>query len=71
MNDWREMDTAPRDGTSVLVVEDGQYFVAWWSTGWTRAGDDYNIVVEPSHWQQLPPYPHSAEPKPQPHLTLA
>jgi hypothetical protein len=57
MSEWQDMTVAPRDGTCVLVVEEGQYFIAWWSAGWTRAGDDYDLVVEPSHWQPLPPYP--------------
>lgn len=57
-SEWQEMATAPKDGTSVLVVEDGEYFVAWWQNGaWVRSGDDYNLWVEPTHWWHLPPYP--------------
>ena len=57
--EWQPIETAPKDGTRVLVVEDGEYHVAWWRQGWTRAGDDYDIAMEPTHWQPLPPYPTS------------
>jgi len=60
---WQDISTAPKDGTSVLVVADGQYFVAWWSAGWTRAGDDYDLSVEPTHWMPLPSYPTSGDSK--------
>lgn len=61
--EWQPIETAPKDGTRVLVVEEGEYHVAWFvdapGAGWVHAADDYNIVMEPTHWQPLPPYPTS------------
>ena len=57
--EWQPIETAPKDGTRVLVVEEGECHVAWFvvapGVGWVRAADDYNIVMEPTHWQVLPP----------------
>ena len=64
MGEWQDMASAPTDGTAILAVEDGQYHVVWWQAGaWVRAGDDYNLWVDPTHWQPLPPYPTPPTPK--------
>lgn len=57
-DEWQSMESAPRDGTRVLLVEDGVIVVGWYNgRGWVHDGYDYDIVVCPDHWQPLPPLP--------------
>ena len=65
--EWQPIETAPKDGTEVLVYGDGQGMsVAWWETKyiWVRPGawvSDFGRsdthTHEPSHWMPLPPPP--------------
>ena len=52
MNGWKEMESAPRDGTQILVARNNDcgwdYFVVWWSDTdplypWH---EEYNSFVE-------------------------
>ena len=69
MNEWQLMDTAPKDGTEIIVYlpDFGSVCAAWFSeeTGlWPSAGSDaydsewqpVNVGL-PSHWMPLPDYP--------------
>jgi len=72
MNDWQPMDTAPKDGTRVLLfhpyagvmagqglIITGHYMETW--------DDDYktsrwewvqgDMVIKPTHWMSLPAPP--------------
>lgn len=63
---WRAIETAPRDGTVVLLAHEKAAFDGYWSEadgGWvddvTDAYDD-KLTYEPTHWQPmlaLPPAP--------------
>lgn len=59
-NGWLSIDTAPKDGTKVLVyTKEGCAYVAKWCTtmcAWyiTVA---WAIVHVPTHWRPLPPAP--------------
>ncbi len=56
-NEWKPMDTAPQDGTELLLYqEDAGIQVSWWgldadtgSNGWYR--------FDPTHWMPLPEPP--------------
>ena len=62
---WQPIETAPTDGTEVLVYARGSYAVAFWSgkewrdmgdIGWAGMyGDDGN---QPTHWMPLPEPPN-------------
>ncbi|KQY96411.1 DUF551 domain-containing protein [Brevundimonas sp. Root1423] len=65
---WRDIATAPRDGTTILVANvcnGAIYDVHWQDEGGNGAGwvdgttDSYEdlIVYEPSHWMPLPTPP--------------
>jgi hypothetical protein len=65
LTEWRPMETAPRDGTRVLVLTDrggGQQFVAWWGDrvhwvdGWSHDGDIL-LDCELLGWLPLVPGP--------------
>jgi len=53
MSDWQPIETAPKDGTPVLMIEDGRQFVAQWSTccGWCNGEDG---ILMPDYWMPLP-----------------
>jgi hypothetical protein len=67
---WRQMDTAPQDGTEVLVFVDGHVAVAasnggrWYGMVAGKRADDSTGAVDlgtPTHWRPLPPPPGSTE----------
>lgn len=70
-NGWRRMETAPKDGTRILIWDpnddDGEtYKIAYWGpkpypTGWTFRGG-WLAADEPDGWRPLPvPPPESAD----------
>jgi hypothetical protein len=75
MSEWRPIETAPRDGTEVLlyttafngewIVVQGAYFSSpkQIDDGWETA---FGFHGEPTHWQPLPPPPGAAETQPEP-----
>ena len=62
---WQTIDSAPRDGSRVLLFEAGGFMaeVCWgeWIGGeWRDIGDigcNGQWGYEPTHWQPLPPPP--------------
>lgn len=67
MSEWQTIESAPRDGTPVLVAERGPN--GWWidvgenmydiSDGpdkW-RGRESSNVTCEPTHWMPLPEPP--------------
>jgi hypothetical protein len=66
-SDWRPIETAPQDGTAVLLHDGRHYYVATWShvtgrgmAGWLHGlerGDASNIITHPTHWLPLPAPP--------------
>ena len=63
MSEWRDISTAPRDGTKFIggqwIIEDGEPLfeqeVIWWSPSWGFAGGGY--VQKPTLWMPLPSPP--------------
>jgi hypothetical protein len=64
LGDWQPIDTAPKDGTDVLLGFADHYrppVVAGWfgDDGWEEY-DSINVVKgKPTHWMPLPPKPKS------------
>lgn len=67
--DWQLIETAPRDGTSILLwdgrsVFEGGWFDSWYGDEsgacWMAANldEEYGAAVFPTHWQPLPPPPN-------------
>jgi len=64
---WRDISTAPRDGTEVLafardpVLAGRKYYgVAQWSV---ESGDWFwPYAIRPTHWTELPPPPPEPTP---------
>lgn len=62
---WRDIATAPKDGTKILAgclqSDTFKYFLTWWNKRWdiwVGEGDErYGIDFKPTHWQPLPPPP--------------
>ncbi len=67
---WRTLESAPQDGTEVLVFVDGHVATAadaegqWWATvaGQRTLEDGRALTLgTPTHWRPLPPPPGSTE----------
>ena len=70
---WQPIETAPRDGTIILVWVDGECIVVRWLK-WCNSNDpgrweltrtgsyaaDGELYADPTHWQPLPPAPEPA-----------
>lgn len=60
MSEWMPIDTAPRDGTRVLLATptgkcaDGMFFVRYGVWSWPY------VMTEPTHWMIAPPIPQKA-----------
>jgi hypothetical protein len=58
---WKPIETAPKDGTEVLIFGNGSYAVAHWNgTEWRDIGDIgwagmYGEDNQPTHWMNLLP----------------
>ena len=61
MGDWRPIDSAPKDGTWVLLGwSNNPSHVAignWGIDGWCDDGDGLEFHNQPSHWMPLPAGP--------------
>lgn len=56
---WQPIETAPKNGTEVLVYDDGAIMVSSWLDDGQRAGwwDNGLMDPPPTHWMPLPPPP--------------
>ena len=61
---WRPIETAPRDGTLILVAVKhiGCDVVSFWGAGWRETTNGLMLRDEPTHWQPLPAPPSDATP---------
>lgn len=68
MNEWKPIETAPKDTLDNILVSNGdRVFVAWYDdvddqdSYWSDAtvGDRYDgrIIPQPTHWMPLPEPP--------------
>ena len=70
MMEWRDIESAPRDGWPVLLFARCQHatasgiVVGWYleDRGWTELSFTSPVGIVPSHWMPLP-----SPPKEQPH----
>jgi hypothetical protein len=65
---WQPISTAPKDGTRILVFQNGGRGIAWWQgTGgepshlWCHHDGDFRAYCNPTHWMPLPPPPEQGE----------
>lgn len=73
--DWQPIETAPKDGRTILVFDDGEVVTvkwryddrwggAWGSEDYIQDGsiyDDALIAHSPTHWMPLPDPPQGVE----------
>lgn len=60
MTTWQPIETAPKDGTSILLADNyGGMQICWWdSYDWRHDLDDVcSTFDDPTHWMPLPPSP--------------
>ena len=59
---WQPIETAPHDGSRILVYADYEMFVVRWIDDWWHVNDNkhgpYSLRgPEPTHWMPLPEPP--------------
>jgi len=57
---WLKIESAPKDGTEIICLEDNDIYKAAWSKDefWlVYCGQPVVIGIEPTHWMPLPPNP--------------
>lgn len=59
---WQPIETAPKDGTRILVarVTDGRVGISWWDGLRLEDKDKwacYSMLTPPTHWMPLPDPP--------------
>jgi hypothetical protein len=70
MDKWQPINTAPRDGRTILAylpanagLPTRQDVVAiCWAAGWTTAYSGACLDIEPTYWMPLPAPPGAVEP---------
>jgi hypothetical protein len=56
--DWQPIETAPRDGTEILVWGGGHDVASvWWQDGDEDVWFNGDVIVHPTHWMPLPKPP--------------
>ena len=67
MDDWQPIETAPKDGTHVLMYRDLCIAEAWWQLDvfgkyyeWGGHGWSYPEWDQPTHWMPKPAPPIKA-----------
>lgn len=54
---WQLIDTAPKDGTDVLLSDQHNIHIAYWDLGNSWWSIDGYVFEEPTHWMPLPELP--------------
>ena len=71
MTDWRDIETAPRDGTQILAFARDQYGLKYYGVAeWAVDGPGkiqphqegwfWSYAIRPTHWMPLPAPPQPA-----------
>jgi hypothetical protein len=56
---WQSIESAPKDGTEILVYRDGVHHVLWHNLDWCDPTHSWSFTKEapPTHWMPLPDPP--------------
>lgn len=64
MTSWQPIETAPRDGTIILLYEPSEFdlpeqfvFGEWSGTGFVESFNHEYAIISPSHWMPKPEAP--------------
>ena len=57
MMQWQPIDTAPRDGTEVLIFGNCGIMVMLFDNGWREKANYMSLKTPPTHWMPLPSEP--------------
>ena len=58
---WRPIETAPKDGTHVLIYNGHWHITAWEANQWRPIHTYNSLVMGATHWMPLPAPPQAPE----------
>ena len=65
MSEWQPIETAPRDGTRVMLIDtfDQWHYIGRWNADLGDQGfwEDMSEYALPTHWMPLPAAPKEGE----------
>ena len=65
MTEWLPIETAPKDGRSVLLYQDGSIETGFWYVGSLyQHWECFKGIMDPTHWMPLPKPPTEQKPPP-------
>lgn len=67
MSEWQTMETAPKDGRTVLTyvagLGMGQMTLYFMDGYWREQANGMGLKIDPTHWMPLPPSPTEGAPR--------
>lgn len=69
MSEWQPIDTAPRDGTEILICDavttytPYRAYPALWEPEYGWRDPDWDGGYDPTHWMPMPPPPKTGDTK--------
>lgn len=56
MAEWQPIETAPKDGTQILVPVGNGLFdvVSWWDNAWREGTNGLRLQRQPENWMSIP-----------------
>ena len=63
-DDWKDIDSAPKDGGHILLFRPNIMFVGYWASGncgWIISAPGLpHMQPDPTHWMELPREPNTS-----------
>lgn len=53
---WQPIDTAPKDGTTILAWDSIEHELMFWDNGYWRIDDLDEVPLQPTHWTPIPAF---------------
>lgn len=64
MSQWQPIETAPKDGSYVILTNGEDVTAGWWrgrGSGWNTGYEALDFTGEPTHWMSMPDPPEKTQ----------